>query len=152
MKSFIILLTVFFFSVSYPQNLKIKDVPRIVRDKFSSSYSKATNLKWTKEKSGYETSFKNENVDMSVNFDEKGNVVETETGIKLSELPIEVRESVSKDYSKYKITEAAKIETKGIITYEAEVKRGKEIIDLIFDEHGVLKSKEKKGSGNGDKD
>jgi hypothetical protein len=80
---------------------------------------------------------------MSVNFDEKGNVVETETGIKLGELPIEVRESVAKDYSKYKITETAKIETKGIATYEVEVKRGKDKMDLIYNEHGVLKSKEK---------
>jgi hypothetical protein len=143
---------IIFLSASYAQNLKIKDVPRNVKDIFTSRYSKATNVKWTKEKSGYESSFKKGNVDMSVNFDEKGNVVETETGIKLGELPIEVRESVAKDYSKYKITETAKIETKGITTYEVEVKRGKEIIDLLYGEHGVLKSKEKKGSGKGDKD
>jgi hypothetical protein len=143
MKTIIIFLIAIFLSASYAQNLKIKDVPQIVRDKFISSYSTATNVKWTKEKSGYESSFKKGNVDMSVNFDEKGNVVETETGIKLGELPIEVRESVAKDYSKYKITETAKIETKGITTYEVEVKRGKDKMDLIYNEHGVLKSKEK---------
>ena len=144
MKTIIIILMAILLSTSYAQNLKIKDVPRNVRDKFSSSYSKATDVKWTKEKSGYEASFKNGKIDMSVNFDEKGNVVETETGIKLSELPVEVRESVAKNYSKYKITEAVKIEAKGMITYEVEVRRSKGIIDLIYDEHGDLKSKVKK--------
>lgn len=141
MKSFIIILTVIFFSISYAQNLDNKDVPRIVKEKFISSFTKTVHVKWTKEKSNYEASFKTGDKQMSVNFDEKGNIIETETGIKLSELPIEVRESVAKDYSKYKITETAKIETKGLISYEVEVKRGKGKMDLIYDEHGVLKSK-----------
>lgn len=143
MKSIIILITGIYLSASYAQNLKIKDVPEMVRDKFSSSYSNATHVKWTKEKFDFEASFKNGDKQISVNFDEKGNVVETETGIKLSELPIEVRESVLKDYSKYKISETARIESKGLITYEVEVKRGKNIMDLIYDEHGILISKEK---------
>ena len=138
MKTIIIALTAIFLSTNYAQSLKIKDVSRIVRDKFSSSYSNATNVKWTKEKSGYESSFKNGNIDMSVNFDEIGNIIETETGIKLSDLPVEVRQSVAKNYSKYKISETAKIETKGIITYEVEVRRGKDKMDLIYGEHGVL--------------
>jgi hypothetical protein len=112
-----------------------------VKEKFISSFTKTVHVKWTKEKSNYEASFKTGDKQMSVNFDEKGNIIETETGIKLSELPIEVRESVAKDYSKYKITETAKIETKGLISYEVEVKRGKGKMDLIYDEHGVLKSK-----------
>ena len=138
MKTIIIALTAIFLSTNYAQSLKIKDVSRIVRDKFSSSYSNATNVKWTKEKSGYESSFKNGNIDMSVNFDEIGNIIETETGIKLSDLPVEVRQSVAKNYSKYKISKTAKIETKGIITYEVEVRRGKDKMDLIYGEHGVL--------------
>ena len=138
MKTIIILLMGIFLSIGSAQSLKIKDIPRIVREKFISSYSTATNVKWTKEKSRYESSFKKGNVDMSVNFDEKGNIVETETGIKLSELPIVVRESVAKDYSNYKISETAKIESKGITTYEVEVKRGKDKMDLIYNEHGVL--------------
>jgi hypothetical protein len=141
MKTVIILLTVLFISTGYAQDFSSKDVPRIVKEKFRSSYSNATNVKWTKEKSGYESSFKKGSANMSVNFDEQGNVIETETGIKLIELPVEVRESVAKDFSKYKITETSKIESRGIITYEVAVKRGKDKIDLMYDEHGVLKSK-----------
>jgi hypothetical protein len=143
MKTIIILLTGIFLSIGSAQSLKTKDVPGIVKEKFNSSFTKAVHVQWTKEKSNFEASFKTGDKQMSVNFDEKGNIVETETGIKLSELPIVVRESVAKDYSKYKIRETAKIETKGITTYEVEVKRGKDKMDLIYDEHGVLKSKEK---------
>jgi hypothetical protein len=141
MKTMIILLTGIFLSSGYTQDLTSKDVPQIVKDKFRSNYTNATNVKWTKEKSGYESSFKKGTVDMSVNFDEQGNITETETGIKLSELPVEVRESVAKDFSRYKITEMTKIESKGIITYEVAVKRGKDKMDLMYDEHGVLISK-----------
>ena len=139
MKTIIIFLMAIILSASYAQNLKTKDIPGIVKEKFNSNYSKAVHVKWTKEKSGYETSFKNGKVDVSVNFDEKGNVVEIETGIILNALPIEVRESVAEDYSKYKITETAKIESKGITKYEVEVKGLKGKKDLIYDEHGVLK-------------
>ena len=139
MKTIIILLTGFFLGAGYAQDLSSKEVPQIVKDKFRSNYLNATNVKWTKERSGYESSFKKGPVDMSVNFDEKGNIIETETGIKLSEVPVEVRESVAKDFSKYKITETAKIESRGVITYEVAVKRGKDKMDLMYDEHGVLK-------------
>lgn len=152
MKSIIILITGIFLSASYAQSLDTKDVPGIVKEKFNSSYTKAAHVKWTKEKSNYEASFRTGKKEMSVNFDEKGKIIETETEIKTNDLPMEIRNSISKNYSGYKITEAAKIESNGIITYEAEVTRGKDKMDLIYDEHGVLKSKEKKDSGKGDKD
>jgi hypothetical protein len=152
MKTIMLFLTGIFFSISFAQNLENKDIPQVVKDKFASSYTKTTHLKWTKEKSNYEASFRTGNKEMSVNFDEKGNIVETETEIKSSELPIEVRNSVSKDYSGYKITEAAKIESNGIITFETEVTRGKDKKDLIYDGLGVLKSKGKKDQGGNNKD
>lgn len=143
MKSIFFLLTGMFLSIGSAQSLKTKDVPGIVKEKFNSNFTKVVNAIWTKEKSNFEASFKAGDRQMSVNIDEKGNIIETETGIKLGELPVEVRNSVAKDYLKYRITEAAKIEVKGIITYEVEVKRGKVKMDLIYDEHGVLISKEK---------
>jgi hypothetical protein len=140
MKSLLIVLTVFFLSASYAQNLKIKDVPGMVKDNFKTNYSKAKNVKWTKEKTNFEASFRSGEKQLSVNFDDKGNIIETETAIKVSELPIAVRNSISKNYSNYKITEAAKIDSKGIITFEAEVTKGKHKMDLIYNEQGVLKS------------
>jgi len=147
MKSIIILLTGILLSAGYAQNLYTKDIPKIVIDKFNSSFPKAANVKWTIEKSNYEASFKTSRKEMSVNFDEKGNVVETETEIKLSGLPVEIRTSISKNYSGYKITEITKIKTRGITTYEAEVTHGKDKMDLMYDDHGVLKSKKNKESG-----
>ena len=152
MKSIIILITGIFLSASYAQSLDTKDVPGIVKEKFNSNYTKAAHVKWTKEKTNYEASFRTGKKEMSVNFDLKGNIIETETEIKINDLPIEIINSISKNYSGYKITAAARIESNGIITYEAEITREKDKMDLIYDEHGVMKSYEKKDSRKGDKD
>ena len=140
-------MTGIFLSAGYAQNLDTKDIPKIVIEKFNSSFPKAVNVKWTMEKSNYEASFKTGRKEMSINFDEIGNVVETETEIKLRELPVEIRTSISKNYSRYKITEITKIKTRGIITYEAEVTQGKDKMDLMYDDHGVLQSTKSNDSG-----
>lgn len=72
MKIIMLFLTGIFFSISFAQNLENKDIPQVVKDKFISSYSKTTHLKWTKEKSNFEASFKTGEKEMSVIFDEKG--------------------------------------------------------------------------------
>lgn len=144
MKTIMLFLIGLFFSISFAQNLENKDIPQLVKDKFTSSYTKSTHLKWTKEKSNFEASFKLGKKKMSVNIDADGNIVETETELKVTDLPAIIKTSVLKDYPGYKITEAAMIESKGVTTWEAEVSRGKNRMDVIYDEHGVQKSKEKK--------
>jgi hypothetical protein len=144
MKTIMLSLTGIIFSISFAQNIQNKDIPQVVKEKFASSFTGATHVKWTKEKSDFEASFRNGKKEMSVNFNEKGNIIETEIEIKVADLPAVIKNSVSKDYPGYKITEAAKIESKGIVTWEAEVTRGKDKMDVIYDEQGVQKSKEKK--------
>jgi hypothetical protein len=56
---------------------------------------------------------------------------------------------VMKNYKDYKITEAAKIiDSKGVLTYEAEIIKGKEKKDLLFDKDGksMVKKMEKSES------
>jgi hypothetical protein len=66
-------------------------------------------------------------------IDVSGNILETEVEIKIDELPAKAKEYVSKNYAGQKIKETAKItDSKGVVTYEAEIK-GK---DLIFDSNG----------------
>jgi hypothetical protein len=134
-------------TAGYAQNLDTKDIPKVVIEKFNSGFPKAANVKWTMEKSNYEASFITRKKEMLVNFDEKGNGVKTEVEIKLSELPIEIRTSISKNFSGYKIIEITKIKTRGITTYVAEVTHGKDKMDLKYDDHGVLQSKKSKDSG-----
>lgn len=128
-------------SLAHPllaQNVKETKVPSQVRNGFEKVYP---NIKasWEKEQGGYEASFKLKGEKTSVVLSENGTIIETETVIKVSELPAAVKAYVSQKY-KQKITEAARIvDAKGEITYEAEIK-GK---DLIFDSNGHIVREEK---------
>jgi hypothetical protein len=70
-----------------------------------------------------------------------GSILETEREIKKSELPSAIHDLLKKDYAAFEIEETAKIESKGEITYEVEVEKGKQAFDLIFDVNGKLLKK-----------
>jgi hypothetical protein len=147
MKIISILLFTLLFSITHAQSIDSKNIPQKVKYKFKSVYSKAINVKWTIENSLYEASFTSGKKKMSVNLDEDGKIVETETETQISNIPVEIRESVAKDYPKYKITEATKIEKSGMVTYETEITKGKNKMDLYYDDHGTLKKIDKVNPG-----
>ena len=123
------------FAVTFANAQKIsdKEVPTVVKSTLQKNYPNAKELKWEKEKGNYEAEFEVDETDYSLLIDISGNILETEIEIKIDELPANAKDYVSKNYAGQKIKEAAKItDSKGVVTYEAEVK-GK---DLIFDSRG----------------
>jgi len=142
MKFNLILITVSLFSFSvFAQNV---EVPKKVQDEFMKLYPKTTEVKWSKEsKDEFEAEFKENGKTVSVVMNSEGELKETETKIDIKGLPSSVEPFVMKNYKEYKITEAAKIiDAKRVLTYEAEISKGKEKKDLLFDKDG--KSIEKK--------
>jgi len=122
-------------SVSFANAQKVsdKEVPAAVKSALQKSHPNAKGLKWEKEKGNYEAGFEVGETDYSVLIDASGKILETEVEIKIDELPANAKAYVAKHYAGQKIKEAAKItDSKGVVTYEAEVK-GK---DLIFDNTG----------------
>ncbi|MCW5908347.1 MAG: PepSY-like domain-containing protein [Chitinophagales bacterium] len=120
-------------SFAIAQKLSDKDVPQSVKSAFQKAYPNTKEVKWDKEGSNYEAEFDYNKTDYSVLFDAKGNLIETEVEIEVSQLPKSVTEFVSKHYTGQKIKEAAKItDAKGVVTYEAEIKG----MDLLFDSKG----------------
>ena len=117
-----------------------QQVPVAVKNAFNKSFPNTSVKKWDKEDGNYEANFSKDGKTMSATFDAKGNWVETETDIKISELPAAVSDYIKTNYKGAAIKEAAIInnpESKKI--YEAEVK-GK---DLLFDENGKFLKEEK---------
>jgi hypothetical protein len=115
------------------QKVKESDVPAVVKDAFKKTYKDVKDVKWEKEGANFEAEFEIGETDQSVVFDATGQVIETEIEIKVDELPSGVKDYLAKNYKDTKIKEATKItDSKGTITYEAEIK-GK---DLIFDSTG----------------
>ena len=121
-------------------NCKAQSVPAEAKAAFAKNFPGATVKKWDKEDGNYEANFTKDGKTMSATFDAQGTWVETETDIKVSELPAAVSDYVKTNYKGASIKEAAVISnptSKKI--YEAEVK-GK---DLLFDENGKFIKEEK---------
>jgi len=95
------------------------------------------------EKEDYEINFTNKGVEMSANFDATGNWLETETGIKPTDIPNEVKASVIKNFEGYRISEVAKVEKpdNGII-YEMDLKKDKEGYEVQFSTKGDIVKKD----------
>ncbi len=134
----------------FAQKLKETEVPQVVKAAFAKAYPKAKEVKWNKEDADYEASFDQNKVDASVLLSADGTIKEMETEIEMSQLPASIKNALAKDYSDYKVKEVAKITSGSFVTYEAEVKKGKESFDFIFDTTGKLlkkigTSKEKEG-------
>lgn len=154
MKTILILtLSVFTFSCSNAQKMNDADVPAAVKNSFSKKFPGAKVEKWEKEGNDYEAEFDWNKTESSAVFDAAGTFKEIESEIKTSELPKNVTEYCQKNYAEYKISEAAKItDANGKVMYEAELSKGKEHFDVIFDQNGnfikksgvVSKSEEEK--------
>jgi Putative beta-lactamase-inhibitor-like, PepSY-like len=115
-------------------------IPAEVKTAFAKSFPNTTVKKWDKEDGNYEATFSKDGKTMSATFDAKGNWIETETDIKVSELPASVISYINANYKGATVKEAAIIsnpESKKL--YEAEVK-GK---GLLFDEQGKFLKEEK---------
>ena len=111
--------------------------PAAVLSAFNQKFSKVEELKWHKEKNGdWEAEFEQSEVEMSANFSADGKWLETETEIKVAELPAAVQAALKGK----KVKEAAKIQrADGATAYEAEVKRK----DMVYDADGKLLSEGK---------
>jgi len=137
---FFVFVSVTLTITSFAGKINSSSVPAAVRSAFSKNFSGVNDVKWEKEKGNYEANFKQANKTMSALFNEKGEWLETETGIKINDLPANVLSYISANYKGAKIKETAQIKkANGAMQYEAEVK-GK---DIIFDDRGNFIKEEK---------
>jgi hypothetical protein len=115
------------------QKIQQKDIPASVQSGLQKQFPDAENVKWEKEQSNYEAGFKSKGAAYSVLLNASGSIIETEVPVNVNSLPAPVKQFIAGKYPNQKIKEAAKIiDSKGIVTYEAEA-GGK---DLIFDSKG----------------
>lgn len=140
------------------QKLKAAEVPESVKNGFSKKFPNVKDVDWEKEDANYEAGFETISVNMdnpkakakkresSVTLDASGNILEIETELAIADLPKAISEYITKNHPGFKIEEASKMtDNKDVITYEAEVEKGKEEFDLIFDANGgfIKKGEEK---------
>jgi len=154
MKTTIILMAMLLnVSLASAQKINEADVPASVKSAFAKKYPGAKVEKWEKEGADYEAEFDLSKVESSAVFDVNGNFKGLEQEIKSSELPKAVTDYCAKTYAGYKLTEAAKItDSTGKVMYEAEMSKGKEEFDVIFDDKGIFIKKSDPETGEEEKD
>ncbi len=116
-----------------------QNTPAAVKNSFSKTFPNTIVKKWDKEDGKYEANFTKEGTTMSATFTANGTLTETETDMKVSDLPSSVINYVKTNYKDEPIKEAAVIVRGNEKMYEAEVK-GK---DLLFDMNGKFLKEEK---------
>jgi hypothetical protein len=110
-----------------------KNIPANVKTAFTKAYPTATKVKYEKEDGNYEVSFVDKGNELSVIYDAKGILQESEHEMKPAALPAAVIAYMKEHYKGMPVKGAAKItKTDGSINYEAALK-GK---DVIFDASG----------------
>lgn len=112
-----------------------KDVPAKVSSKFMALYPSVKDVKWHTEEGNYEGKFKYNNKEMSVQINEKGELLQTETYLKVTELPKPAQDYLIKNYAGAKFQEYSEVvNAKQVKHYQAETKDKV----IIFDSKGTF--------------
>lgn len=120
-------------------------VPQKVKDAFTKKFPTATKVKWDKENATeWEAEFKMDNTEYSANFLEDGTWKETEHAIDDKEIPKNVKSALMSAFPGYKIKESELSETKDVMLYEFEIKKGESEIEVALDKTGKVVKKETK--------
>ncbi len=127
----------FGFIYANAQHLKEAEVPANVKDGFAKKYPGSKVKVWEKEGADFEAEFDLNKVESSAVFGANGTFKELEQEIKSTELPKTAVDYCTKTFVGYKLSEAAKItDATGKVMFEAEMTKGKEHFDVIFDDKG----------------
>lgn len=141
---FMLLVAAMMSNAANAQKISADKVPAAVSAAFKTKFSTAEKVKWEMENTEYEANFKLNGKEVSANFDETGKWLETETEIKVSDLPAAIQSTLKKDFAGFKVKEASKIESvKNGNGYEAEIEKGEETFDVLFSADGKVLSKTK---------
>ena len=117
-----------------------KAQPEPVHKAFEAKYPKAIKVNWSNENvTGWQADFQVDGIKYSSLFTSQGAWIETIRVIKITELPVEVRNSIMTKFPHWEITELNKTEkAKTGISYEVNLKTGRERKNIAFNEDGTI--------------
>ena len=122
---------------------KDEKIPAAAKTGFAAKFPTAQKVKWSIEKPGeFEAEFTLNGIETSALVDAKGTLLETETEMKVKELPQTLKATLAKDFTEYKFDEIEKAtDAKGVTTFEMEAAKGKDKLEISFDVNGKLLTK-----------
>jgi len=140
MKKYSIILAAMILAISFTACSQSK-VPEAVKTAFNKKFPAAKEVEWGMEgKTQWEAEFELNGTDVSANFDLQGNWKETETDMKVSDLPGVVVKTINDQFPGYKIKDANLNETPQRVAYEIDIKKGKSKKEVTIDKKGKILS------------
>jgi len=128
---------------SFAQKVTEAEVPQVVNDAFVAKFSGATEIQWEKENATeFEVEFTFNAKSYSANFTADGTWKETEYKIKSTELPSDVKSTITKEYVGYTISKAEVVESPSGSFYEVRLTKEDLKVELVIDKSGkIIKKK-----------
>jgi len=126
--------------ISCQQTVSGQEVPQAVQSNFDKMYPGEKDPNWHIDSHGYyEAHFKKDGIKYRADYNKDGSWYETETSIKVKELPKAIRKAIKEQFSQYEISEVEKVQhsTKGLF-YDVEFKRKGKNKDVEFREDGSV--------------
>ena len=125
------------------QNISQTKVPAVVVNSFQQQYPKTNDVEWERKGSLYEVEFETglSGVDHKILLDSLGKITYHKVDINESELPEQVKSSISQQFAGYRVDDVKKIESNGLVTYTAELKKKPEEWKITFGFDGKILDK-----------
>ena len=119
------------------------EVSKVVMDSFQKNYPGISNTEWDFGDGEYEVVFSKNGTDMTVDYDVYGHCTETETEIKISELPSVAVEYIQKSYGGFKLTSASRLVTDNYdVAFVVQIGKEGKFWDVTFDRNGKFLKEE----------
>ncbi len=132
-------------SVSFAQKLSSGKVPSPVKKAFSKDFPKSSKATWTMDEGNFEVNFLVNEVKNSATYDKDGKWLEKEATIRLSDIPKDIRTSITKNFPGFHANEAEKVEAPDKeIQYHIGIYKGKEKYEIQFSLKGDVLKKDVK--------
>lgn len=128
------------FTACNAQSIKEADVPQAAMSQFQQKFPDAKKVEWSKESANeIEAEFKMNGQEMSANFSNTGEWLETETEIKEKDLPEAVKNTLKSQFADYDIEESEQVSTpEQSKAYEVELEKGETTLDVMLDQSGKV--------------
>ena len=91
------------------QKMKAAQVPEPTQKSFAKSYPGTTDVKWEKENGNFEANFMQGNQKVSVLYNEKGEVLETEYPMESNRMPANMTKYIADNYPGKSVKEVSRV-------------------------------------------
>lgn len=123
---------------TFAQDISQRNVPAVVLNAFQLKFSNATDINWEIEQGNYQVSFDVNNKDNELVINDKGNILKQQQDLYVSEIPQIVLETIKSKVAFFDVSDAARMEEGGKISYKVNFEINGKDHEFRIDEKGKL--------------